>query len=400
MDRETFAARFLQAAVRARDFARTYIEEDLPDEMRFRLRLNSSYDANLVEGETVYPEDSVAERAKALRECAAETVVETLWRNGTVPEWADLAVMGRTEDASLLQVMVCGRFTASEGHLYHAQEGYPPFHVTGPCLPVGWQEGQRFSLYDRSECWDDRDLELLQPHAAKVWSLELHGDAVDDAMLDRLPVFPKLEILELRGAPVRGQGLAALARHPKLRVLRAYLPEGHPFDLSPLPKSRAFNTVDLSGLPSEEWGFDGLYKKAPNLKWLTLNTAGTLVADGRCPGASYISLTGRRLQGLPKLPKRADHVTFDFPEFSDELCEALLKPVRSLRALGLRGSPVSEAKMVELIRRFDLDHLAAVDCGLSDDAARRIAALFPNLRLLPNLAARDALKRDRGDEDA
>jgi len=86
----------------------------------------------------------------------------------------------------------------------------------------------RFSLYDRSECWDDRDLELLQPHAAKVWSLELHGDEIDDAMLDRLPAFPKLEILELRGAPVRGRGLAALGRHPKLRVLRAYLPEGHP----------------------------------------------------------------------------------------------------------------------------------------------------------------------------
>src|SRR4029079_19531467 len=98
-------------------------------------------------------------------------------------------------DASLLQLMCCGRFTADEGLLYHAREGCPPFHVTGPVLPVGYEDGQKFSIYDRSECWTLDDVDHLRNHAHKVWSLDLVGHAFDDESLEKLPSLSRMELL-------------------------------------------------------------------------------------------------------------------------------------------------------------------------------------------------------------
>lgn len=128
-----FAQRLHEAATAARDFARTFIEETLPDPMLFRLRLNSSYDGNpRVGDEVVYPDDSSFQRAEELKACDEEAVVKSLWRDGRVPEWIDVAVIGETGTATLLQLMCCGRFTAQNDRLYHEREGRPPFHVTGP----------------------------------------------------------------------------------------------------------------------------------------------------------------------------------------------------------------------------------------------------------------------------
>ena len=138
MDRETFARRFHEAATASRECALRFVEERLPQDIRFRLRLNSSYDGNpLHADERVYPEDGEKERGRALRACSAEEVVDVLWRDGLVPEWINLNVVGETPTATLVEVASCGRFTANEGLLYHKQEGWQPFHVLGPALPVG-----------------------------------------------------------------------------------------------------------------------------------------------------------------------------------------------------------------------------------------------------------------------
>lgn len=387
MDRETFAEHFRRASVAARDFARNYIEEELPDDMRFRLRLNCSYDVNATDEDTLYPDDSSPERAKALRECTAEAVVDTLWRGGEVPQWADLQVIGRTEDASLLQVMVCGRFTANHERLYHVQEGHPPFHATGPWLPVRYEDGKRFSLYDRSECWDERDLGLLAPHTDKVWSLELHGNEIVDSFLHKLPSFSKLELLELRATRVAGPGLAALGRHPNLRVFRAHILEGQPFHLSSLPTQRAMRTLDLNGLPSFDWGASLLAGKVPRVEHLSLRAFDTLLLDGSFPPADELSLEAVRIDGEPTLPSRLRRLGLHFAEFSDAICDQLLAPVSSLQSLSLRGSPVSVEQLGRLVRKFELEHLDAVDCGLSRDAALKLRADFPQLRMLPDYKA-------------
>ena len=66
MDKHTFAEHFVRAVTIARDGASNYVEEHLPDQLRFRVVLNSSYDGNpLHVDEVVFPEDSSIERDEA-----------------------------------------------------------------------------------------------------------------------------------------------------------------------------------------------------------------------------------------------------------------------------------------------------------------------------------------------
>jgi hypothetical protein len=106
VDRETFAARFREAASTCRTFASQYLEEELPPAMRFRLRLNSSYDGNpLHADEIVFPHDSAPERARQLRSCEADEVVATLYRSDRVPPHRPAPATCR----SVLENLLCGR---------------------------------------------------------------------------------------------------------------------------------------------------------------------------------------------------------------------------------------------------------------------------------------------------
>src|SRR4051794_7020080 len=115
MERALFAHRLDVAAAAARDFARSFVEEMLPDPILFRVRLNQSYDGHpRVGDEQVFPDDSSPGRAEALRLCRAAEVVETLWRDGKVPEWINATAIGETGTATLVELVCCGRFTAQE----------------------------------------------------------------------------------------------------------------------------------------------------------------------------------------------------------------------------------------------------------------------------------------------
>jgi hypothetical protein len=114
--------------------------------------------------------------------------VAAFWRDGLVPEWIDLSVVGETGNASLVGALTCGRSTAGDGLLYHQGEGYAPFPVLGPSLPGDHVEGRRFSIYDPVPVWEQDELQRAAQHAERVRALELCGEAFDDAALARLPV--------------------------------------------------------------------------------------------------------------------------------------------------------------------------------------------------------------------
>ena len=80
---------------------------------------------------------------------SADSVVEILWREGKVPEWINVQARKQDSASTFVKLVCCGRFTKEKKHLYHIHEGRAPFHVLGPPLPVGYQEGDKFSLYWR-----------------------------------------------------------------------------------------------------------------------------------------------------------------------------------------------------------------------------------------------------------
>ena len=139
-----------------------------------------------------------------------------------MPEWVNLNVAGMTPTTTIIEILACGRFTSNDEFLYHIPAGLPPFQVGGPTLPLEWVEGQRFSIHYHSKCASPDELEAMRPHGAKPWSLDLEGAVATDDTLLALPDLPNLEILELHDSKLRGPGLSALARFPKLRILRVH----------------------------------------------------------------------------------------------------------------------------------------------------------------------------------
>jgi hypothetical protein len=111
VDRAAVKRQLVGAAVITRDFAREFIEERLPDEMRFRVHLNSSHDANAGPEFKRFPKDSSEERTLATKELDLDAVVNVLWRNGYVPQWVDLSVVGETGDSTIIEVAAAGHST-------------------------------------------------------------------------------------------------------------------------------------------------------------------------------------------------------------------------------------------------------------------------------------------------
>jgi hypothetical protein len=390
MDRELFAERLHDAAVAARDFARRYAEETLPDELRFRVRLNSSYDGNpLVKDEVVFPNDSGYEKANEFKDCSEQQVLDLLWRNKRVPEWINLSVIGERGAATLVEVLSCGRFTADEGLLYHVREGKPPFHILGPALPPEWKEGERFSIHRRSECWTWAELDRLQAHASKVWSLELYGHELDDRALALLHELPNMQILELKFSALKGHGLADLLKQRKLRVLRINLDAPDGFSIPKLPALAGVEHVAIENLPSREWGSANLFNALPKVTDLTLNSQDALHVAGKLPVAvANLHMRAKRIVGAITPPLRLESFSLHVSETSEELTREWLDRIRDLRFLHLRGTPLSDVYAEGLPKRFKLEYLDLVDTGVTDAAVKRITSKHPKLRLHPNLKAR------------
>jgi len=111
-------------------------------------------------------------------------------------------------------------------------------------------------------------------HASKLWSLDLHGPASDDAVLATAVASASLEIPELHGSALRGPGLAGLARLPKLRVLRLNLIEVDALSL----QIQSLRTLSLRAHASNDREVAALLAKVP-AELENLHLRGTAVSD-------------------------------------------------------------------------------------------------------------------------
>lgn len=384
MDRALFRTRFDRAATLARDFARTFIEEPLPDEASFHLELNSSYDAGSSAELHVFPGDSI--RGAHLLRMDLEQAVDELWRDGMVPQWIDVSVVGETEETTLIHVTCCGRFTADDALLYHQQSQIPPFHVTGPILPVGHEHGRRFSIYDRAHCWTADDLARAARHADKIWSLELHGPAFDDATLAAFgDGLRRVEILALSGTAVDGSSLGWLSYAPRLRVLRIATPDQVSFDFARLPALRELTLLSIAARQIEVRGTDDAAAACPSLTDLTLSfeRSSTSVGQVALPMLSTLSVTG---PGYPEWASalRPSTVHLHCPDLSTERVSAIVDRMRrTLDSVGLRGTPVDDSIFRQLARIEKLKYVDLVDTNVSHAALADFVSGRPRIKHWP-----------------
>ena len=382
--------RFLEAAAAAREFAQGFVEETLPQDCLFHLHLNQSYDSNSSPEFKLFPEDSSAALAAHLKHLAADDVISTLWRDGTVPQWVNLSVVGETGTATLIEVLACGRFTADEARLYHLlREGRAPFHVLGPSLPINYVEGKRFSIYTRSTCWTEADLRRSTQHAAKVWSLELNGLSFTDELLLEELRFPSLEILEIHATRVHGPWLRALAGAPRLRVVRITCGEVGHFDLSSLPVAPLVTTASIARLPHKLVGVARLGAAFPRLTELTLRADVNVRGDAELiiPDLEHLSLTFPSPQQWVRQAPRAKGITLHYGSASDEDVARMLHPTAdTLTAVGLRGTPVTDQIFATLSRIPCLEYVDLADTNVTNEALKEFAGARPKLRYYPRPA--------------
>jgi hypothetical protein len=142
MTRSEFLCLLTKATAASVDFARRFVENELPESVRFHVLLNQEDDG------------------REFSFLSSETVADVLVRDGRCPEWIDVAVEAQGDHQTLVRLLCCGRFTGDESRMYYARQGTGPFGIKSPNLPIDYVEGMRFRLPkvqplfapDRGEC--------------------------------------------------------------------------------------------------------------------------------------------------------------------------------------------------------------------------------------------------------
>lgn len=144
---DTFKMNLVAAAELARDYARTFVTNSLPEKIAFEVHYGCSYDGNpLVGDEKTFPGDY---KEQPLTTESSEDVASMLWRDGFVPNWINVTVSHEDGARTYIKLECSGRYSATPRLMYHIHEGRPPFHVLGPPTPPGFdrKQGDKFNLY-------------------------------------------------------------------------------------------------------------------------------------------------------------------------------------------------------------------------------------------------------------
>lgn len=132
ISKEGFKKNLILASKETVEFTRTLVYNKLPENIRYKIYLNCSYDENLEKGEKTFSED-LKNRSRKINE--PDEIVKLLWRNGLVPEWINVTVYDVDDNFTYLMLECCGRFSSKPKQMYHIHEGKAPFHILGPPMP-------------------------------------------------------------------------------------------------------------------------------------------------------------------------------------------------------------------------------------------------------------------------
>ena len=135
MDKPTFISAFADAAQFCRDFAQSFIIEELPQALRFNFdvyqpELDATGKFKFTGGRLVKPED--------LKGLEGREAGKFLWVDGKIPQWINLEFVEADEQCTYIRISFkLYRFTNDDNTLMHKREGNPPFHILF-CPPGGW----------------------------------------------------------------------------------------------------------------------------------------------------------------------------------------------------------------------------------------------------------------------
>jgi len=154
MTRDEFVNLLMKATAASIGFARQFVDNQLPDQARYLVLLNQSYDGHATSAERTYPEDAGRELACL----GVDEVAELLLRDERCPAWIDILVEAQSRTETHLCLYCCGRFVNDPQLMYYTRFDMGSFGVKSPFLPFSFERGvARFSLPIVPPCRSDGD---------------------------------------------------------------------------------------------------------------------------------------------------------------------------------------------------------------------------------------------------
>lgn len=127
------------------DFAKRYVTNKLPNDFKYSVNLNSSFDGPTLTQFDIYPEDN----GKRIELVDEKEVVYLLCRKHKVPVWIDISVECVHKNKTIFRLDCAGRYSDDENEFYYNKRGTGSFGIKSPILPIGYIEGEKFRLKNR-----------------------------------------------------------------------------------------------------------------------------------------------------------------------------------------------------------------------------------------------------------
>jgi hypothetical protein len=143
MDKDRFAHHLTLAAYSTLAFTRTLCWNRLADPVDFVIRPDNLDDHAPYLSPLEWARFQERKRELGRRFTAAE-VVERLWVAQQVPAFINISVAQAGYRRTTLELLIDWRLRPEGPELFHAREGYPPFHVAVPTPPYARGPHPRF----------------------------------------------------------------------------------------------------------------------------------------------------------------------------------------------------------------------------------------------------------------
>jgi hypothetical protein len=142
MDKNGFLELLKKATTIAFDFAKEFVDDNMPNEFSYSVELNASNDDPALTQFDLYPEDD-DKRVEFINELE---VVQLLYRKGKVPVWIDISVKCIYNNETVLRLLCAGRYSDCEDEFYYKNGGTGPFGIKSPILPIDYVQGRKFKI--------------------------------------------------------------------------------------------------------------------------------------------------------------------------------------------------------------------------------------------------------------
>lgn len=142
MTKQEFLSRLQGASLISLKFAERYVTDKLTDDFKYNVIFTpANYNDDLTKFD-VYPEDEGVIKL-SLTEIE---VIDLLCRKNKIPVWINISVLKSSKKSTTFNLLCAGRYSDNEEEFYYNDNQLGPFGIKSPTFPIGYKEGEKFSL--------------------------------------------------------------------------------------------------------------------------------------------------------------------------------------------------------------------------------------------------------------